>query len=272
MTPNEGDRKLTADEEQIIRLIEVARRGNDEIQQLKEDARRATQQQGREIKGLQQRLEQIDKESVAKIDALTKKAESAGARLNLLVTAATGKAAGDAYGPKAQEEKEIVTACETCFLGSIIALAVLAASAVIVNVAASWGKENPFLAFLANVPYMTLCLLPIYVPIVWYACHKNHQATVARRLEEAYEHKSRVGKAFIGLTSEIKEIEKADSKTANMLLSRLVETIVDIYGRDPAQLIMCCKDSTPLSEIAEGGSKVIDSTANLVKAIKIEPK
>ena len=110
-----------------------------------------------------------------------------------------------------------------------------------------------------------LSMLPIYAPLVWFACFACQRVGMSRRLAETYAHKSLIGATYVGLAQQIKTISESDPEAYHRLRCELLSAIIRVYERSPIEDLRGLKSYTPIGEVSDAVAKIVGSLPANIK-------
>lgn len=156
------------------------------------------------------------------------------------------------------------------FLAVVVLLAV-AICVVVLNIAMSFADDGSFVVadFVARIPMMALMTLPIYAPIVWYAFHQDRLVVKRARMARFYKHKALLGAVFSSLSSQIWSIGEKDVEGEVQLRKRLLELLLDVYGRE--DIVVAQQDElsmTPVGETLEQLTKTVSALMEVIENLE----
>lgn len=115
-----------------------------------------------------------------------------------------------------------------------------------------------------NMPRLVLAILPLYVPVLWFAYSFNRKTNLSKRLIEEYTHKEVLSKTFEGLSTQIQNIK--DSEISDDLKTRLLYNIMEVSSENPGKLISNYnKSDHPLMDVLDKSVKLNNSIEYLSK-------
>lgn len=101
-------------------------------------------------------------------------------------------------------------------------------------------------------------VLPLYLPLFWFAWSTSKKANLAKRLIEEYTHKSVLGKTFSGLSNQIESLPE-DSEVRHELWTKLLYSVLQVSAENPGKLITDYnKADHPLMEALESSAKTAE--------------
>lgn len=161
-----------------------------------------------------------------------------------------------AFEAKAQIEIASLKRLEVNFIVAIVCL--LAVSLLPVWVGFDLIESGQSLLDVLKLPLFPL-VLPLYLPVLWFAYSTSKKANLAKRLIEEYTHKSVLGKTFSGLSNQIESLPK-DSEVRHDLWTRLLYSVLQVSAENPGKLITDYnKADHPLMEALESSAKAAES-------------
>ena len=116
-----------------------------------------------------------------------------------------------------------------------------------------------------RLPRVVLSVLPLYVPVLWYAYSANKKMNLSKRLIEEYTHKEVLSKTYEGLSKQINDIEDVD--ISSELKIKLLYNILEVSSENPGKLISDYnKSDHPLMDALEKSTKLsraVDKLENI---------
>jgi len=114
------------------------------------------------------------------------------------------------------------------------------------------------------MPRLVLAILPLYIPIFWFAYSLNRKMNLSKRLIEEYTHKEVLSKTFEGLSTQIQNI--SHSETSSDLKTRLLYNILEVSSENPGKLISNYdKSDHPLMDALDKSVKLSNAIEHLAK-------
>jgi chromosome segregation ATPase len=116
-----------------------------------------------------------------------------------------------------------------------------------------------------RLPRVVLSILPLYVPVLWFAYSANKKMNLSKRLIEEYTHKEVLSKTYEGLSKQINDIE--DEDISSELKIKLLYNILEVSSENPGKLISDYnKSDHPLMDALEKSTKLsraVDKLENI---------
>ena len=139
-----------------------------------------------------------------------------------------------AFEKKREDEEGVLKASKTTFLWSIIALS---ATAVVPMMISGWFlyEGKAINDVILDLPKIVFSILPLYMPLFWFAMSANKNVKLSKRLIEEYSHKESLSKTFEGLSTQIDNID--DDEISSDLRTRLLYNIISASSENPGKLI-----------------------------------
>jgi hypothetical protein len=219
------------------------------IDKAREDAAAAA----RTLTGMAARAQEADDKVAAYEQRLAGLEQQCAAQLQAisdLLPGATSAGLASAFDSRRQTFLTPAERWQKWFIGSLIALAILALSEL---VPVFWGQTYASYGDLARA---WLARLPFAAALIWLALHAAREGALAKRLEEDYGYKSAIAASFQGFNEQMSKIaeeikpESALSKLCSDTLTTLSSPPGRIY--DKHSLTM-----TPADKIQEMIEKVL---------------
>lgn len=139
------------------------------------------------------------------------------------------------------------------FVGSVIAIVVLAGSAL-------WSvyKSDTLLTW-DEISRLWIVRIPVVGALVWLAIHSSRESALAKRLEEDYGYKAAIAASFQGFQKQMAEIGASaeDNPPLNKLCGDTLMTIASPPGRIYEKHSLTV---TPTSELAAAARSVLPET------------
>ena len=172
------------------------------------------------------------------------------------------------------EEFEKKTAFETnkfkmyrnLFYGSLGLFAILGLGMALLNwrtVPTQLFEKMGAWAYLQNLPRISMFFLPVYLPLIWFACHVNKLMHQARRLSEEYVHRTVVAKTYVGLAGQVEDLVKKGVESAKSLNADLLSRTIAVLCENPNFVLDKVRTETPVSVVADAAAKMIAATKNV---------
>lgn len=194
-------------------------------------------------------------ERVAEVDA----------QLKSLLPGALAAGLSAAYEKKKDEEAVVLEKSESSFrwaIGALVAVSMIPFSVDIYLLA--WKSAN-IVQVIKDTPSMVISILPLYLPVLWFAVSSNKKINLSKRLIEEYTHKAVLGKTFSGLSNQIESLPR-EGAVKDELRTKLLFNLLQVSSENPGKLISNYdKSDHPLMEALEHSAKLADSMAALNK-------
>jgi gas vesicle protein len=124
------------------------------------------------------------------------------------------------------------------------------------------GQE--LVSVIKDMPSMVFSILPLYIPIVWFAYSSSKKLNLSKRLIEEYTHKEVLSKTFEGLSTQIENIE--DNEISSELKIKLLYNILSVSSENPGKLISDYnKADHPLIDALDKSAKLSDAVESISK-------
>ena len=191
------------------------------------------------IAAYETRLADLDVQSKAQLETITG-----------LLPGATAAGLAHAFNDRRQTFLKPATRWQWLFVGSVVALVVLALSGL-------WNvyKENSLLGW-DDLGRLWLARLPIAAALVWLALHASRESALAKRLEEDYGYKAAIATSFQGFQNQMADI--GTSVPQGSPLSKLCEDTLSTIGSPPGRIYdKHHLTVTPAGELAAAATKVV---------------
>lgn len=196
---------------------------------------------------LKQRVEEYE----AKLNDLNEKCGAQLQAITDLLPGATSAGLASAFNDRRETFVKPRVRWQWLFLGSVIALTVLAfISFVEVYLNASTMTHQQLIV-------LWLSRIPVAAALVWLAMHSSRESALAQRLEEDYGFKVSVARSFQGFQEQMKAV--GDTAKGNEPLQRLCDATL-------AQI------SNPPGRIYDKHDLIVSPTAEAIKALEVVAK
>lgn len=181
-----------------------------------------------------------------KYTALTKEIE------NLLPNALTA-GLSSAFSSKKEEEVKSSEKLQSRFNLGIYSLLIV--SLLPVGLSIYFLHDRVGLEEVINrLPRLVLAIVPMYIPVLWFAYSANKKLNLSKRLIEEYAHKEVLSKTYEGLSKQIESIN--DSAQSEELKFRLLANFLQVSSENPGKLISNYEASDhPIMEALEQSYK-----------------
>ena len=175
-----------------------------------------------------------------------------------LLPGATAAGLAHAFDDRRKTFLKPSTNWQWLFVGSVIALVVLAATGL-------WSVyKNGVLLGWDDLARLWLARLPIAAALVWLALHASRESSLAKRLEEDYGYKAAIAASFLGFQKQMADIESNVSEGSP--LSKLCADTLATIGSPPGRIYdKHHLTVTPTSELAKVAAQVIANTKDSAK-------
>lgn len=199
------------------------------------------------------------------IDVATHQYEGVNDKLNSLLPGAMAAGLSAAYEKKKTDEESSLKNFEGTFKSLIIAMVSVSLIPVAIDLYMILGQGKELLNVIHETPYIAIGILPIYLPILWFAISTGKKLSLSKRLIEEYTHKAVLGKTFSGLSNQIETLSN-QNEIKEQLRTKLLFNILQVSAENPGKLITDYnKSDHPLMEVIERSSKLSDSMEALAK-------
>lgn len=171
---------------------------------------------------------------------------------NLLPKALTAGLSA-AFSSKKEDEVRSSEKLQSRFTRGIYALLVV--SLLPVGLSIYFLHEKVGLEEVINrLPRLVLAIVPMYIPVLWFAYSANKKLNLSKRLIEEYAHKEVLSKTYEGLSKQIESIN--DSAQSEELKFRLLANFLQVSSENPGKLISNYEASDhPIMEALEQSYK-----------------
>lgn len=197
------------------------------VQGIKQELNEAFQDTASQVEGLDEKLSE-------KLEAWDSETNELFNKINRLLPGATTAGLSSAYALKSVREKKNRHRFQLIFYIGLFLIACVSAIPVYVGID-SILDGNELDTVLERTPRLALTLLPLYVPLVWWAYSSSKKSNLSKRLEEEYTHKEVTAKTFEGLSRSIKN-EQSD-EVSEELKVRLIYNLLQVNSENPGKLI-----------------------------------
>lgn len=207
---------------------------------------------------IKENLNNFSKEYDLKLDSQLKNWDSKYTVLNKKIEALLPNAltAGLSYAFSEKKADEIKSHdnYKSSFQKAIIGLIAVSMIPFIISVF-SILKEVPLDVVVDRVPKIVIAILPLYIPVLWFAISSSKKMNLSKRLIEEYTHKEVLSKTYEGLSRQIEDLESDD--TAFDLRTKLLQNFLLMYSENPGKLISDYnKTDHPIMELLENTNKL----------------
>lgn len=146
------------------------------------------------------------------------------AEITRLLPGATSAGLASEFNKRRETFLTPATKWENIFVGSLVALIVLAISGL-------WGHFTTPLPW-DELARLWAARLPIAGALIWLALHASHESALAKRLEEDYGFKASTAASFQGFQNQMASLA-ADKDSA---LEKLCKDVLAIIGSEPGRI------------------------------------
>jgi len=177
-------------------------------------------------------------------------------RIRSLLPDAMTAGLSSAYETKRESEEEAGKEAVILFGKSIRNLTLVSLIPVIVSLYSFFVEKRTLDQVIVNIPQVLMAILPIYVPLLWFAISASKRIKLAKRLTEEYAHKEVLSKTFEGLYTQVDELP--DDETSNELRIKLLNNMVSVTSENPGRLISDynTSDNPVVDRLSKKDSKV----------------
>ncbi|MDP2030399.1 MAG: hypothetical protein Q8K12_12240 [Thiobacillus sp.] len=183
---------------------------------------------------------------------LKSKSESKLETIVGLLPGATSAGLAHAFDQRRQAFLKPSIRWQRLFVGSVIALVLLALSGL-------WNVyKSPVLLTYDELLRLWLARLPIAGALVWLALYAGRESALAKRLEEGYGYKSAIASSFLGFHKQMSEIgEQAETNTP--LATLCTDTLATISS-PPGRIYEKHKLTvSPATELTEAANSMVEA-------------
>lgn len=178
-----------------------------------------------------------------------------------------GLAAGlsAAYEAKKDEEIKAQNSYANQFAWGIFALVAVSIIPFLVDAYLLVVRGKDIVEVIKDTPNLILSILPLYLPVLWYAFSSNKKLNLSKRLIEEYTHKAVLGRTFSGLSNQIINLPHENAVKED-LQTRLLFNLLQVSSENPGKLITDYnKSDHPFMEALENSAKLSASVDALAK-------
>ena len=215
---------------------------------------------------LQANMERFEEENQQACNSAVNKAKeelsAVKEKLENLLPDALTAGLSSAYEKNREMEQREQTKSFATFVLCIICMILLAIVPAGINFWLWWHDKREILEILMKLPREMLCVLPLYIPLLWLAFFANKRANLSKRLIEEYKHKEAVSKTYEGLSKQISAL--TDEKISRELQARLLYNTVMLSEKNPGELIKNYnRPDNPLLDVLNSGYELSESLNKL---------
>lgn len=225
------------------------------IEEFSDEAKEAAQT----CKKLANTAEAVDTRIAAyenQLAELISKSKTQLATITDLLPGATSAGLAHAFDERRKTFLKPGTHWQYLFIGSVIAIVVLAGSAL-------WSayQSNTLLTW-DEISRLWIVRIPVVGALVWLAIHSSRESALAKRLEEDYGYKAAIAASFQGFQKQMAEIGASaeDNPPLNKLCGDTLMTIASPPGRIYEKHSLTV---TPTSELAAAARSVLPETGTV---------
>lgn len=139
-----------------------------------------------------------------------------------------------AYEKKRKGEEIILGKAKTTFKWAIVWLSLTSVIPIAFSIYFIQDGKTVSEVIL-DLPRLVFSILPIYMPLFWFALTANKSVKLSKRLIEEYSHKESLSKTFEGLSTQINNLD--DDGVSRDLRMRLLYNIISASSENPGKLI-----------------------------------
>ncbi len=192
-----------------------------------------------DIQNLNSTLEDIQSEQKVAFESFKKGKEKefseVSDRIRSLLPDAMTAGLSSAYETKRESEEDAGAEAVKMFGKSIRNLTLVSLIPAVVSLYSFLVEQKSLDQVIVNIPQVLMAILPIYVPLLWFAISASKRIKLAKRLTEEYAHKEVLSKTFEGLYTQVDELP--DDETSNELRIKLLTNMVSVTSENPGRLI-----------------------------------
>ena len=238
----------------ISSLLETAAETQDNINNIYEEIDGYDTPEGNHVEGLKEKLAkkytQLEKDSSSlksniettqselltwKEDFIKERTDDFNAlseQIKSLLPGAMSAGLSAAYAQKKSAEIEERNSAQKSFKTSIKWMSFLAVVPVgLYLYLYCSGKGMEYI--IQHTPQITLAILPLYLPAIWFAIHFNKRINLSKKLIEEYAYKEALNKTYEGLSGQIEELSDED----NELRKEHLKIILKASAENPGKFI-----------------------------------
>jgi hypothetical protein len=202
-------------------------------------------------------LNSIIQESTKKIDDQiirgSEKHDLLFRKIEALLPSALTAGLSSAYSEKRTNEAKNYEGLKIQFNAGIIGLILTALIAFAISIYVI-KTGTTFKQALYLLPNISVAIIPLYIPLLWFTFAANKRVNLSKRLIEEYTHKEVISKTFEGLSNQITNLD--DSPSSQELRLKLLFNLLEMSTENPGKLISDYKDSDhPIVEVLKHRTK-----------------
>lgn len=200
------------------------------------------------------------KENKSEFDALLEKIKG-------LLPGAMSAGLSASYAEKRKAEEQERAQAQLSFTAAIRWMVILAL--IPVGVYFNLYLSNKGIEYIINhTPQITMAVLPLYLPLIWFAIHFNKRINLSKKLIEEYAYKEALNRTYEGLSGQIQNLKDKDNELKKEHLRIILKASAEnpgkyITGYDkcdnpllellskPEKLSQLLKDNPVLTTLAE---------------------
>jgi len=172
---------------------------------------------------------------------------------------------GLSYAFSEKKEQELSESKEHAkkFFYSILVMILISFIPLAVSVH-SLFNDVPLNEAILRLPRLVLAIIPLYIPVLWFAYSSNRKGNLSKRLIEEYSHKEVLSKTYEGLST---QIDGLGEKCNNFdLKEKLLFNILAVSAENPGKLISDYnKSDHPLMDALDKSVKLANSIELLTR-------
>lgn len=211
----------------------------------------------------QAEFDQLVQESTANFEAVKN-------QLTGLLPGAMAEGLSAAYDDKRKDEEKILGKAELFFnigIGLLVAVSLIPFG---VDVYLLGWKSHDLVKVIQETPSLIFGILPLYLPVLWFASSANKKVKLSKRLIEEYTHKAVLGKTFSGLANQIDNLPQSQDIKGE-LRTRLLYNILQVSAENPGKLILDYNNSDhPLMDLLQSSARLSDAADSFSKIPGLE--
>lgn len=159
-----------------------------------------------------------------------------------------------AFSEKKAEEIKSHDSYKSSFKSTIWGLSAVSMIPIAISIY-SISTDVPLEVAINRIPKIVIAILPLYIPVLWFAISTSKKMNLSKRLIEEYTHKEVLSKTYEGLAKQIENLEGDDS--ASDLKINLLQNFLLMYSENPGKLISDYnKTDHPIMELLENSNKL----------------
>lgn len=189
--------------------------------------------------------------------------------INELLPAALTSGLSSAFGDKIDEEKKTLKEYESTFKRSISWMLGISSVPVAASAYLFIAVGTDIQTLIKDLPALTLCMMPLYFPLLWQAYSYGKKINLSKRLIEEYTHKGVLSKTYEGLSNQADKISQIHG--TEELRFKLLFNLIHVNSENPGKLISDYNTADhPFMDVLDKATKLDQSleVASKVPGIK----